>query len=113
MLIAALGLNIVILIPVISGLLSGAMDSTFGPDTDARRILTCVYIAIALASAVLIALNLMDHPWAVPMSFALFGVQIVYKLATTVAVGLASPVVLTNLCVVAVQVAVIWSATRG
>ncbi|GGX43568.1 hypothetical protein GCM10007385_09360 [Tateyamaria omphalii] len=115
MLLAALGLNLLILIPVIAGFIIGTMDGTFGPDTDARRILICIYIAIAVATAVLITLNLTHHHWAVPMSLALFGVQITYKLATVVALGMASPVVLTNLVVVAVQVAAIvtWSVARG
>lgn len=115
MLVAALGLNLLILIPVITGLTNGTMDSAFGPDTDARRILTCVYFGIALTSAALIALNVVKHPWAVPMTFALFGVQISYKLASAVVVGVTSPVILTNLFVVVVQVAVIivWSVTRG
>ncbi|WP_299208593.1 hypothetical protein [uncultured Tateyamaria sp.] len=115
MLVAALGLNLVILIPVITGLMNGTMDSAFGPDTDARRILKCVYFGIAVTSAALIVLNVVNHPWAVPMTFALFGVQISYKLASAVVVGVASPVILTNLFVLIVQVAVIlaWSVTGG
>ncbi|WP_299551865.1 hypothetical protein [uncultured Tateyamaria sp.] len=115
MLVAALGLNLIILVPVISGLMNGTMNEAFGPDTDARRILACVYAAIALASAALITLHIGNHSWAVPMSFALFGVQITYKLATVVVVGLGSPVVLTNLVVVAVQVTaiLIWSVAWG
>ncbi|WP_299701851.1 hypothetical protein [uncultured Tateyamaria sp.] len=115
MLVAALGLNLVILIPVITGLMNGTMDSAFGPDTDARRILACVYFGLAVTSAALIVLNVVNHPWAVPMTFALFGVQISYKLASAVVVGVASPVILTNLFVLIVQVAVIlaWSVTGG
>jgi len=112
MLIAALALNIVILFPVVVGLLGSGMDPAFGPDTDARRILTCVYAAIALVSLGLIALHVAGHSWAIPMTFALFAVQITYKLATVVAVGLASPVVMTNLLVVAVQVVVIALSLR-
>lgn len=115
MLVAALALNIVILIPVILGLLSGSMDVPFGPDTDARRILTCAYGAIAFVSAGLIGLHVLGHVWAVPMTLALFSVQITYKLGTVVAVGLANPVVLTNLLVVLAQIAAIaaWSLARG
>ncbi|MEL7132613.1 MAG: hypothetical protein AAGK77_09380 [Pseudomonadota bacterium] len=115
MLVAPLLLNLLILVPVILGLLSSGLDDAFGPDTDARRILTCIYIAIALVSAALVVLHAVGHAWAVPMTFALFAVQITYKLATVVAVGLASPVVQTNLVVVVVQLSVIvlWSVTRG
>lgn len=115
MLMAALGLNVLILIPVIWGMPKGAMDAAFGPDTDARRILICVYFAIALVSAALIVLHLVNQSWAVPMTLALFAVQITYKLATVLAIGGTNPVVMTNLGVVAVQVLVIlsWSVARG
>ena len=75
----------------------------FRARTDARLILTCVYGAIGVGSAGLIALHLAQHAWAVPMTVALFSVQIVYKLGTVALVGLGSPVVMTNLLVVAVQ----------
>ncbi|MEL6451715.1 MAG: hypothetical protein AAFQ19_10680 [Pseudomonadota bacterium] len=106
MLVAVLSLNLLILGPVIAGLLSGGagMAVIFGPDTPARMILLCVYAAIALVSAALIGLHAVGHGWAVPMTFALFAVQITYKLATVVAVGVGNPVVVTNLVVVAVQV---------
>ncbi|WP_147110402.1 hypothetical protein [Tateyamaria sp. syn59] len=115
MLITALYLNIAILVPVVFGLLTGEADAVFGQDTTARRILTCVYISIAAVSMGLIALHLSGHKWAVPMTFALFSVQITYKLATVIAIGVASPVVLTNLAVVGLQIAAIvaWSVARG
>ncbi|APX12734.1 hypothetical protein [Tateyamaria omphalii] len=115
MLIAALCLNIAVLVPVVLALLTGGADAAFGPDTEARRILTCVYISIAAVSLGLIALHLGKHAWAVPMTFALFAVQITYKLTTVLSVGVASPVVLTNLVVVAVQIVVIvaWSVARS
>lgn len=107
MLSAALILNLLILVPVVTGLIgqSAGMDAAFGPLTDARRILTCIYGAIAVVSAALLWLHAIDHDWAVPMTVALFAVQITYKLATGVGVGVASPVVVTNLFVVAVQLA--------
>ncbi|WP_299048477.1 hypothetical protein [uncultured Tateyamaria sp.] len=115
MLIAALVVNLVILVPVIAGLVRGRMDLAFGPDTDARRILLCLYCSIAVASAVLILLHVLGAAWAVPMTFALFAVQIMYKLATVVMVGLHSPVVATNLCVVVFQLSAIlaWSGAGG
>lgn len=115
MLIAALVLNLVILIPLVAALLTGSagMDASFGTVTDARRILTCIYAAIAVVSAGLIALHVIEHPRALPMTVALFAVQITYKLTTVPMVGLASPVVVTNLVVVAVQVGVLLALWRG
>lgn len=115
MLVAALILNIAILAPLVWALSAGSagMDAPFGPDTDARRILTCIYGAIGVISAALLALHSFGHAWAVPMTLALFAVQITYKLATVMAVGMASPVVVTNLIVVAVQVIAIAMAARA
>ncbi|MEM6760346.1 MAG: hypothetical protein AAF601_12790 [Pseudomonadota bacterium] len=107
MLTFTLAVNIAILVPVIFGLALGNMDDAFGPATDARRILACVYFAIAVLSAVLIALHLGKHSWALPMTLALFAMQIAYKLATVATIGLGSPVVVTNLAVVALQLTVI------
>ena len=106
MLIAAPGLNLVILVPLVAALLSGhsGLVPAFGPVTEARLILTSVYLAIGVVSAGLIALHLSGVRWAVPMTMGLFAVQITYKLATVPLVGLDSPVVKTNLLVVAVQV---------
>ena len=116
MLIAVLALNLVILVPLVAAMLAGtsAMEATFGPVTDARRILTCIYAAIAVVSAGLIWIHTTGRSWAVPMTVALFAVQITYKLATAPIVGLNSPVVITNLIVVAVQIAALaMLAARG
>lgn len=115
MLVAALVLNLVILVPVLWGLITEAvgMDAAFGPDGVARRILTCIYGAIALASAALIALHGAAHPWAVPMTLALFGVQMIYKLGTAWVVGLRNPVVITNVVVIVVQIAAIGLAFKA
>ena len=43
---------------------------------ESRLILISIYIAIAVVSAVLIAVHLMQMDWAIPMTVALFGVQI-------------------------------------
>ena len=115
MLVSALVFNILILGPVVWSLGSGGagIDSAFGPDGAARRILTCVYSAIGLASGILIALHAIGHGWAVPMTLALFGIQISYKLGTVWAVGLGNPVVITNLLVVGVQIAAIGLAAQA
>lgn len=115
MLLAALILNIAILVPVIWSLVNGAagMDAAFGPVTDARRILTCVYGAIGLCSAALIALHSLAHPWAIPMTIALFAVQITYKSATVWVVGPAHPVVIANMVVIVVQFSAVVTAWRA
>ncbi|MEX0308884.1 MAG: hypothetical protein AB3N17_01425 [Tateyamaria sp.] len=108
-------LNVLILGPVVWALVHSGMEGPFGPATDARRILTCVYAAIGLVSVALFALHLSLHEWAVPMTLALFAVQITYKLLTVPVVGVSNPVVATNLLVVAVQITAvaIWSLSRG
>jgi hypothetical protein len=109
----ALAFNIVVLTPVVSVLLLGyaPAEYAFGAVTDARLILTSIYISIALVSAAIIVLHLKSIASAMPMSVALFAVQITYKLITVPMVGLSNPVVITNLVVVAVQVlalSILW-----
>ncbi len=111
----ALSFNVIVLTPVVTILLLGLgpADQAFGQVTEGRQILTSIYIAIAVVSAALIAMHLMSLPWAMPMSVALFAVQITYKLITVPMVGLSNPVVITNLVVVVVQALalfVLWQA---
>jgi hypothetical protein len=102
----SLAVNIFILFPVVSILLLNLSqaETGFGPVTDGRLILTSIYMAIAIVSGGLIAMHLKRLSWAMPMSVALFSVQITYKLITIPMVGLSNPVVITNLLVVAIQV---------
>ncbi len=98
--------NVLILIAVCTALWRDApgIADAFGPDTVARRILACVYLAILLASLyALIRAGLGAPQVALSVGLVLFPLQIVYKLATAVAVGLDNPVVLTNLAVVALH----------
>ncbi|MEO0937753.1 MAG: hypothetical protein AAFY38_06325 [Pseudomonadota bacterium] len=103
----ALLLNLLILVPLCTALLnrSPGMDQSFGPETDARLILTSVYMAIAVVSAALLVALWTGAGWVLPAALALFAVQIVYKVTTAALLGIASPVVMTNLFVVAVQLA--------
>ena len=97
-------INVVVLALVLRGLWadSATMAAAYGPDGPARRILACVYGAIlfmSLAALVYAAVTRLAAP--VPflwVSFALFAVQIVYKLATAF---VANPVVAANLLIVA------------
>jgi hypothetical protein len=111
----ALAFNIVVLVPVISAIMVGLpqTEQSFGPITEGRLILTSIYMAIAVVSAALIAMHLKRLAWAMPMSVALFAVQITYKLITVPMVGPANPVVISNLVVVVVQVlalSMLWQA---
>ena len=94
--------NVLTLIAVCTALWRGdtGMDDAFGPNSPARRILACVYFAILPAS--LYALIRADFG-APQIALALFPLQIIYKLATAVAVGIDNPVVVTNLAVVALH----------
>ncbi len=105
MLVAALIVNVVVLVPVLGILIAQtpAADKVYGPPTDGRAILTCLYGAICAISLALIAAHLLGMTWAIPMTVGLFAVQITYKLATAAAVGLGNPVVQANLAIVAVQ----------
>ena len=101
-----LAFNVVVLVPVLAGLLAAprAMDRAFGPgDAPARRILGCVYAAILAASLALLGAQAAGLAGADVPALTLFAVQIAYKLLTIPAVGLANPVVATNLLVVLVH----------
>lgn len=81
-----------------------AMKAVFGDDSDARRILVSVYAAIAGASIYGLAQGVVGHrEEAEATGLRLFSLQIAYKLLTVPLVGIQSPVVRTNLAVVAVH----------
>lgn len=101
--------NLGVLALVIPSLWTGnaGMTAAFGPETTARQILLCVYAAIWLASAVGLALLGIDRlDAAVSLAIGLFAIQVIYKGLTVVTIGLASPVVATN-----VPIAVLHAAT--
>jgi len=111
----ALAFNIIVLVPVVSVLMLDltAAGRGFGLLTDGRLILTSIYMAIAIISAALIVMHVKRLTWAMPMSVALFAVQITYKLITVPMVGLSNPVVISNIVVVAVQVVALTNLWRG
>ncbi|MEM7661041.1 MAG: hypothetical protein AAF292_02235 [Pseudomonadota bacterium] len=99
-------LNVIIttILPPLMLRASPSMDAVYGPDTDARRILACLYGTIALASIfALAALGAGFDEITRQIVWVLFPLQIAYKLATIPTVGLSSPVVRTNLFVVIVH----------
>lgn len=106
MLTISLLVNAVIVFPVSYGMLSGqpGMDAVFGTTSAARHILASVYLGIGLVSvAGLAGLALGQSQYVVPMAAGLLVMQVTYKLITVVTVGLASPVVLTNIAVIGVH----------
>jgi hypothetical protein len=94
MITASLILNIIVLIPVCYFILTNnfRMDKTFGTFTPARGILLAIYTTILLASVLLLILP--DSK----LSFALFIIQIVYKLLSPLTVKtFKNPVVISNI----------------
>lgn len=80
---------------------AAGMIEAFGPDTPARRILACLYVAIGVLSLYALMHMALGRPdIALAIATTLFPLQIVYKLLTAVAVGLKSTVVRANLAVV-------------
>ncbi len=108
--------NLAVLLPLLLAftVAAGRMDAVFGPATDARAILVCIYFAIAVVSAAGLGLIVTGRrDLAVQIAVSLFIVQIIYKLATVYAVGLASPVVVTNLVVVVIHTATLATLWRS
>ncbi|NNK17109.1 MAG: hypothetical protein HKP51_09420 [Sulfitobacter sp.] len=78
------------------------ITEVYGGDTPARRILMCIYIAIGVIS--LYALGQLvagNADVARNVALTLFPLQIIYKVLTAAAVRVLHPVVIANLCVVA------------
>jgi hypothetical protein len=96
LIIASLGLNIAVLVPVCVSLITraGWTLAAYGAETPARGILLSVYLAILIGSA---ALLFKPVP---AMVAALLLVQVAYKLTTPFTVGsVSNPVVLSNLAI--------------
>ncbi|WP_420860920.1 hypothetical protein [Algirhabdus cladophorae] len=87
-------------------LLNGtSMDPAYGADSPARRILACLYGAIAAASIIaLLSVVILDKKdWLLGITAILLPFQCLYKLATWPAVGLHNPVVKANLAIAALH----------
>ena len=86
-------LNILVLIPVCSGILlkaNWAVDS-YGIETPARGILLSIYLAILIFSVMLL------FKFEPTMVMALLSVQIIYKLLSPIMVGtITNPVIISN-----------------
>jgi hypothetical protein len=105
MLTFSLALNLVVLFPVCAGLLmrKPRMTSAFGEWTPARGILLSIYLAIAVASAALLA---RPDP---RMASVLLGLQVIYKVTTPFTVRtVKNPVVISNLLIAAVHLVTLY-----
>jgi len=83
------------------------LDVVFGPDTPSRRILSCLYLAIAAVSIVALVVPSLRMPIVV----VLLPLQILYKLLTLFFVADArNPVPWWNLVISALHAASLWVA---
>jgi len=99
---------------LLSGSTSPGIQAVYGPDTPARRILACLYGAIALASAyALIGWAWLEQPGApATVGLVLFPFQVAYKLATLATLGGRNPVVQANLAIAALHAGGLWYILR-
>lgn len=105
----SLALNSAIVFPVSYGMLvskSKGMELVMGPDTQARRILASVYMAVGVIS--LKALS-MEKDTSVKLAVPLFWFQIVYKTMSAVVCKSFNPVIVTNQIVAAVHLCTLVS----
>ena len=86
------------------------LDVVFGPDTPSRRILACLYLAIAVASAV----ALLVVPLRMGIVVVLLPLQILYKTLTIFFVAdWKNPVPWWNLVISALHATSLWIALSG
>ena len=98
-------LNILVLIPVCSGVFLKAnwVVESFGIETPARGILLSIYLAILIFSAVLL------FKFDPKMVMALLSVQIVYKLLSPLMVGtITNPVIISNIFIAVFHSYSVW-----
>lgn len=109
MLVLSLLLNVVVLVPVVAGLTTGATWAAraYGTPSPARSILLAVYLAILGGSVALLLILAVVGPGAALLgaAIALLALQIVYKVLTvaTVRDRLRNPVVASNLAIAVVH----------
>ena len=110
MITASLILNIIVLIPVCFTLIMNfdEMQKTAGIFTPARGVLLAIYLTILLASAFL--LFFMD----LKLAFALFLMQIVYKLISPFTVKtIKNPIVICNILIAGFHLVTIYTMLKA
>jgi hypothetical protein len=103
-------LNILVLIPVSSGILLNSFWAVeaYGPDAPARGILLSIYLAILIVSAVLLV------KFDAKFVMALLTVQIIYKVLSPIMVGtLTNPVIISNLFIALFHSLSVWKLAQS
>ncbi len=106
MIVVSLIINIAVLIPICSGLIVDVkwIQDAYGASSPARSILLSIYMAIILASVLLLFSR--DPKFVA----TLLVIQIIYKLTTPLTVGTINhPVVISNLIIAAFHMATVYS----
>jgi len=106
----SLVLNVVVLIPVCSGLLvkSNWIIDSFGIESPARGILLSIYLAILIFSIMLL------FKFDPKFVLALLSVQIVYKLLSPIMVGtVTNPVIISNIFIALFHSYSVWRIMRS
>lgn len=107
MLLISLTLNVLVLVPVTTGMLrrAGWATEAYGSRSPARGILTAVYLAILIASGMLLGAVLAGVDAAVVPAATLLTLQVIYKTLSPFTVGpWRHPVVLSSLAIAFVHV---------
>ncbi len=102
----SLTVNILVLVPIVvlMAIKSPLVDHAWGAFTAARGILMSIYLAILLASVLLLFVPVATFV------VALLSVQVIYKLTTPLTVGtFKNPVVVSNLVISVVHIATLVS----
>ncbi len=103
-------LNILVLIPVSSGILLNSFWAVeaYGPDAPARGILLSIYLAILIVSVVLLV------KFDAKFVMALLTVQIIYKVLSPIMVGtLTNPVIISNLFIALFHSLSVWKLAQS
>jgi hypothetical protein len=103
-------LNILVLIPVSSGILLNSFWAVeaYGPDAPSRGILLSIYLAILIVSAGLL------FKFDAKFVMALLTVQIIYKVLSPIMVGsLTNPVIISNLFIALFHSCSVWKLAQA
>ena len=103
-------LNILVLIPVSSGILLNSFWAVeaYGPDAPARGILLSIYLAILIVSVVLLV------KFDAKFVMALLTIQIIYKVLSPIMVGtLTNPVIISNLFIALFHSLSVWKLAQS
>ena len=107
-------LNILVLVPVISVILSdiNQVERVWGPNQASRQILVSIYIAILIGS---IALFFLKDSAKLLIAITIFSMQIIYKFLTAILVSnsLTNPVVLSNLAINGVHILTLYTVFKN